>query len=752
MSKILDAALSYAERGLAVIPTKPKSNEPFLPDWPNQATTDKNQIEKWWNENPNYNVAIVTGKKNHLLVLDLDLDEVKGKYAYDFARDWQREHAAFPENTWLCKTAHGGYHLYFWNDQPQKSPTDLFFRGSGVDVRADGACVVAPPSVREGNLCYEWEQGPDEFDLQPINDAVRQFVSEGETEKKNVKRVHPSEDVSSNFEMPDDISEGSRTGALVSLIGSLRAKNLSEDAIRAAVEAENESRCNPPLTDQELEKEVFPALTRNWKAAHPYFKREAAKPDKGLIEKLLELDAANTFSQTDKGFAEMYVAMFGSVSRYNPTKREYMFYDGVRWVLDLESMRAKNNAKKLADALRVYAASYTDLEEKSLVEYTKHALKLMTNRTREIMVKDAKDLNFFQSEQLDEDDYLLNCQNGVLDLSGSEPVFIGHDPELLLSKVCNAEYDADAKSILWENSVAEIMEYDVEKIQYIQKLLGLALTGCAKEEEMYFFYGSTSRNGKSTIAETVLYLLGDYGATLSPESLASKSKDSRQASPDMAKLQGVRLVVASEPPKRMLFDVSLVKTLTGRDRITARHLYESEISFVPKFKLLINTNYLPLITDDTIFKSERIRVINFNRHFSPEEQKKELKDQLRNEMSGILNWMLDGWHMYQKEGLEPPQPIKDSTQRYQHESDKIGMFFEDCLVEFDGNNLAAKDVYEHYNEWCADTGQRAEGRKNFYVELRSRGKLAESGTIGRVTVRNVVPGYAFVDDFEVPFE
>ncbi len=474
-----------------------------------------------------------------------------------------------------------------------------------------------------------------------------------------------------------------------------------------------------------------------------------------LIKRLVELDAVNAFTMTDKGNAELYAAMFGDVSRYNPTKREYMFYDGIRWALDLESMKAKNNAKRLADALRVYAATCSG-DDKQLKDYINFALKLMTSRTREVMVKDARDLNYFRSEELDADDYLLNCQNGVLDLSGDAPRFIEHDAELLLSKVCNAEYDAAAACPLWEKSLTEIMEDDGEKIEYLQKLLGMALTGCNREEELYFFFGSTSRNGKSTIAETILYLLGDYGATISPESLAAKSKDSRTASPDLAKLQGVRLVVASEPPKRMLFDVSLVKTLTGRDSITARNLYESEISFIPKFQLLINTNYLPLISDDTIFKSERIRVVDFNRHFSPAEQNKNLKDQLREEMSGILNWMIGGWYEYQREGIEPPESIRAATDEYRKDSDKVGRFISDCLVESDGN-IPAKDVYAEYVKWCDDAGHYAEGRNNFYTELKSRGIFRASVTMDGKTVRNVVTGYDIdfmevASDADLPFE
>ena len=112
---------------------------------------------------------------------------------------------------------------------------------------------------------------------------------------------------------------------------------------------------------------------------------------------------------------------------------------------------------------------------------------------------------------------------------------------------------------------------------------------------------------------------------MKPESLAVRQNlDSRQASGDIARLAGCRFCNSSEPPKRMLFDTALLKSLLGRDSITARHLYQRETTFIPKFKLVVNTNFLPTITDDTVFSSGRINVISFDRHFEPQEQDKDL--------------------------------------------------------------------------------------------------------------------------------
>ena len=265
------------------------------------------------------------------------------------------------------------------------------------------------------------------------------------------------------------------------------------------------------------------------------------------------------------------------------------------------------------------------------------------------MLQDSRDIYFFTNEGLDKGDYILNVQNGTLDLSGHEPMFIRHTPDMLLSKICNVEYDPATECPVWEKFLEDAMQGNGGKIQYLQKIAGLSLTGNTEQETCFILYGPSTRNGKSTFVETLIYLLGDYAISMKPESLAVKQNlDSRQASGDIARLAGCRFVNASEPPKRMLFDTALLKSLLGRDSITARHLHQREFTFIPKFKLVINTNYLPTITDDTIFSSGRLNVITFDRHFAPEEQDKNLKEKLRNktELSGILNWCIQGLKMY----------------------------------------------------------------------------------------------------------
>lgn len=472
------------------------------------------------------------------------------------------------------------------------------------------------------------------------------------------------------------------------------------------------------------------------------------KANEGIVSKLIELDAYRKYSLDDKGFGALFAEVFKDTCRYNATAKEWYFYNGKVWTRDEGSMRTLNKAKELADGLLIYATTIED--EKQKQNYIDYVSKLGQLRFRETMVKDSRDIHFVTQSDFDRNLDLFNCQNGTLNLKTFD--FMPHNADDLLSKISNVIYEPSAKSEEWEKFINEVMQGDTDKTEYLQKILGYSLTADTNLETCFILYGATTRNGKSTLIETMLYMLGNtagYGMSMRPETLAQKqNKDSRQASGDIARLDGCRFLNASEPPKRMIFDVGLLKNLLGRDSITARHLHEREFEFIPRFKLFINTNFLPLITDDTLFTSGRINVITFDRHFEPHEQDKNLKNKLikAENLSGILNWCIEGLKLYYKDGAKPPQAVTTATDEYRTNSDKIGNFIEECLEQQANTNTKALDVYIKYKEWCSNNGFGVENKGNFFDELRGKNIFAPSGTINGATVRNVIKDYVLVKD------
>ncbi len=474
-------------------------------------------------------------------------------------------------------------------------------------------------------------------------------------------------------------------------------------------------------------------------------------PNGEILEKLKELDPLHNplyQIQDEITFGRLFGDTFRSVLKFNVTAKAWYAYDGIKWTEDTGSVIVGRLAETFARMLKVYLAETVQGDETQFESaYQKFALRLGDRNKRLKMIEDSKNHTNVKMEDFDRDGYLLNLQNGVLNLNTFE--FLEHDSEMLLSKVCSCSFKPEADSGEWETFISQVLENDQEKIAYIQRLFGYALTADNSREECYLFYGSTTRNGKSTTLRVMETMLGSYAMSIKPESLTQRKTDGRTASGDIARLKGCRFLHCSEPQKGMVLDVAMLKNLTGRDIITARNLYEREFEFMPVFKLFFNSNCRPLVNDMTLFSSGRIKVIEFNRHFSEQEQDTHLKERLESQenLSALLNWCLTGLREFRSHETAVPQSVKQATEVYKRESDKVQNFIDECIcVSAVSTNLPVKVCYEAFRKWCASNGYKAEGKKNFKEVLSGKIPISETGTVNGVTVHNVLTGYTLTED------
>ena len=450
------------------------------------------------------------------------------------------------------------------------------------------------------------------------------------------------------------------------------------------------------------------------------------------------------FSKRDDiSLARLFSEVLRDRARFNMTAKEWYVYDGIKWSIDAQTLIVEQYAKVFGRCLEIYARRVRSERESESEDYVAFFGRLGSRQNRKRLIEDSRDFHPVDVGNFDRDPYLFNCRNCVINLRTGERM--DHSPDLLLSRVSNVWYDPDAKSEDFEKFISEIMKRDQSKIEYLRRIFGYSLTGENTQEECYLCYGSTTRNGKSTLLDVVGYMVGDYGANIEPETLAQRDRNSRGASGDLARLNGVRFLHMSEPPKRMKFDVALLKKLLGRDTITARHIYEREFEFVPVFKLMINTNFLPVVLDDTLFSSGRVKVITFDRHFEPEEQDIHLRRRLESKenVSGLFNWCMSGLMSYWKEGeiLTVPDAVRDATDDYRKHSDKIQSFIDECLVEDCDKNITAKDAYDAFGLWCKSNGYGVENKSNWMEDMRAKGMISGRGTVNGKTQRNVLIGW-----------
>lgn len=466
------------------------------------------------------------------------------------------------------------------------------------------------------------------------------------------------------------------------------------------------------------------------------------------MQMLIALNPSDTmkYPWTDIGAGKLFADFYKEVLRYVPERRTWFDYQAGTWSADIGGLKAMRRCMELANLLHLYALEIKDEHQrKSYMDYSK---RWQSHGYRVNVLKDAQVHHPISYLEFDKDAYVFNCKNGTLHLDSGQ--FTEHRSSDLLTKITPVDYDPTAHSDRWNTFISEIMSNDQERADFLQTVFGYALSGDTRYECMSILYGATTRNGKGTLCESVLKVFGSYGCTARPETIAQKNNtNSSQPSEDVARLAGVRFVNIAEPGKSLVLNAGLVKNMTGNDTLNARFLHENSFDFEPQFRLYINTNYLPVVNDMTVFSSNRVIIIPFERHFDEADQDKGLKREFATPavQSAILNWLIDGYRKLQKHGLRMPQSVINATGQYQHDSDKMVLFIEDCMEEGADYEERTSDVYSRYKAWCIENGQYAESMKNFKQSLSAvmevKRKRPKSG--GEKTT--VVIGYRLISEF-----
>lgn len=739
------AALLYASIGWRVFPLKPGSKIPATRDGFKSATADPAKIEAWWSENPNFNIGCATGD-NGLFVIDVDKHgAIDGNTAFNA---WQSVFGGFPPTAYTATPRGGNHYFYRADGAAVRTRAGVF---DGVDVRGSGGYIVLPPSIVNGTA-YRWLNHPLICGVALADSNVLDFVRHKASDKQDAdgeaaNRVADAPTAlpaildaesadaplsvilaafaESGITLPPwataEVPEGCRTDTLIRLLGFFQALGVADSDIFTVARAYNRERCVPPLDDSELEREVFPSLSRWLKGSSPQAKTLA------LLARLREIKPETRFKWADSGNAELFGELSADRFRFVHTAKSWYIYRGKFWERDTTNQSlAADQVRTIGAALSSYTAGLAD--EKIRADYGKFVAKWGSLKTRETVLRDAATLPRLcvGVEAFDRDPYLFNCLNGTIDLRTGE--FREHRPDDLLSRIAGVFYDPAARCARWELFVEEITCGDNQLARYIQNVFGYCLSGDTSRECFFIGYGPLTRNGKGVMVSVINTLLGDYATTATPETFAvRKNTDSRSASGDIARLQGARFVSVSEPGKDLTLNAALVKQLSGGDTVTARALYETEREYKPQFKIFIATNHLPYISDSTLFTSDRLKVIPFNRHFSQAERDPDLKRKLTSPeaLSGILNWALDGWKMLQSEGLKDPPAVRQSVNDYRSLSDKTGCFISDCLQAAENKKTPLKQIHTAYQEWCYNAGLRPEGVNEFLKSLASAGIITK---------------------------
>lgn len=420
---------------------------------------------------------------------------------------------------------------------------------------------------------------------------------------------------------------------------------------------------------------------------------------------------------TDAGNARRLAVRCGRKIRFCPALGGWLIYDGTRWLRD-DIRQIFELAKATARGIEFETGS---LRPQDCAPFARKSESLRSLSAMIELARSEPGIPAIERD-FDTDTNLLNLDNGTIDLRTRK--LRPHRAEDMLTKIVHISYNPDAVSPIFDAFLDTVMGGDGELIEFLAQAVGYSLTG-STEEQCFFILHGEGANGKSVFLDVLKVVTGDYGKTLPADALLEGGKNVDVA---LAQLPGVRLVVASETRKGRQLNEPLLKQLSAGDRMTGKALYQAPFEFDPQAKIWLATNHLPEVsgTDEGLWR--RMREIPFDVKIPEEEQDKRLmKDKLTTELSGILNWALQGHKAWQVQGLRVPSRVRESTADHRNGMDLFGRFLRDNCLEIErGEYASSTDLHQRLRSWLEEQGEPKMSQKAMAEELKHKGYRGET--------------------------
>lgn len=373
------------------------------------------------------------------------------------------------------------------------------------------------------------------------------------------------------------------------------------------------------------------------------------------------------------------------------------------------SLKAKSELYELGDIISAgekAAAAAADRQSKR----ARYAKTSASSGKMDNMMTEAKCYRSRPVSLLDADAYAINVANGTIRLYRKEDKawtarIDDHSRSDFISKLAPVDYLPEAECPTFLSFIETVLPDDDVR-GFMKRYLGYCLTALTHEQVFTFLYGM-GRNGKSTLVDVICRILGDYTTTVPFETLAGDDRrKGSEATPDLVRVPGARIVRASEPESGMKFRESMVKSLTSGEPILIRRMREEFIEIYPTFKLIVSGNHRPDIRggDDGIWR--RVLLVPFEVQIPKDQVDRQLPEKLWAERSGILNWLIQGALSYLEEGLKVPDAVRAATDDYREQSDPYGAFLKGAcrITNAEDDTETPGELYSAFKRFCERQG------------------------------------------------
>lgn len=734
LSVLGSVALAYAARGWPVFPLQPRDKRPHPGSHGcKDATTDAEAIREWWAEHPDDNIGIACGAPGPVVI---DCDGDAGNL-------WLAEHVCDLPPGPRVRTGRG-VHLYF-AAPPGRRIKNRAHICPGLDARATGGYVVAPPSVHPSGDVYCWTDDDLTLaalpaDLLALLDpptATAQAPARDLTPYLRAALDRACGDVA---RAPAGMRNDALNRAAYSLAGlpGLDMGDAARSLLGAALAA--------GLGEQEAHRTIDSGLKAGAEHPREIPDRTRTRPASATVTATPVQDTPAR-AMTDLGNAERFLDYAGPDLAHCHAWSAWVAYDGVRWLRDVTgeterriyaSVRAAQveaaaDIERARERVRAAQAAGDDMgaieagrRVKDLERVRDHLGKSESSARLAAIERLARAQAHVGAEGWDADAYALNCVNGTLDLRTG--VLRAHRREDRLTKLCPVAYDPDAQAPRWTRFLDEIMCGRAELVAFLGRLAGSWLTADVADQQLALLHGGGA-NGKSVFLTALSTLLGDYARVAAPNLLLERRGEAHPT--ELASLFRARLVVVQEPDAGRDVAESLVKQLTGGDRITCRRMREDFWEFAPTHKLVLAANALPVIRGQDPGIWRRVLAVPFDLTLEPGARDRTLAATLATELPGILAWAVRGCLEWQRVGLAPPDAVTAKSEAYREEMDLLRPFLNECCILTPSAEATSGELYDAYHGWAERAGHKPLSQTSLGRRLKLMGCQDDKGSGGR---------------------
>jgi P4 family phage/plasmid primase-like protien len=592
-----------------------------------------------------------------------------------------------------CKDAGRMYYLPCCSPQAQPQFHSVFSLGASLDASSLPKKAVKPKLEKPKAKPPEVDRAGDWFNATVSIDEIlvphgwRRTGNQGEMELWARPGKERRDDISATFGYRASV-RGDRFFCFSSSVPGLPVRRLLTKFALYAY-----------LNHQGNFREASREIAMKYLPKHP---QPTLVPFNGAVtqSEVAELDEWVKHQCTDAANGERLVRLYGDQIRYVAEMREWAKWDGCRWlishkanadlrVMAVESARqAFSEAKGFSNPMHVYKLS-------------SWALKSQNSSHISNAIREAQALLTLSVATFDQKPWLFNCLNGTVNLISGE--LMPHDPTQMISQVAACPFDENGTIPVVFNRFLNRIMPDQDTLAFLLQYLGYSLTGVLSDQSYIFLHGATGNNGKSTLVDLLLWLMGDYAMTLDTESLMLTKGYAASTEYEFARLRGKRFAVAHEVSDNQRINEPLIKRLTGGDTIRARQPYGLPFEFRPMAKIAMTGNNKPTITGQDSATWRRVNLIPFEVEVPAEERDAKLGEKLRQEGPQILAWLVKWCLNYQRQGLIRSPAMLESKNLYREENDFLAEFISSECVFGDGYTVGCSEVHQRYIEWAKRT-------------------------------------------------